>query len=119
MMVRELTPSAHYRERFSPRTLAKLSTMSGVYVLSTFFQDILYIGSSRNLKQRVAQHLESTKYEHKSPKGRIYWFDYSFCQTTKCFYMERGWLNHFLGFYDRNFPLHYIVQDQKALFQSY
>ena len=96
MMVSDLRPLADERVRFSLRAVPRLSTKSGVYVLSTFYCEILYIGSSCNLKNRMVQHLESVKYDHKSPKGRTYWLYYSSCPSNKCFYMERGWLNHFL-----------------------
>jgi hypothetical protein len=96
MRIVELCPKAHHRELFTLRSVVRISELSGVYAVTNFHDEIIYIGSSKNIRSRVKQHLYSTKYEETTPMGVSYWFYYSLCDANRCFSMERGWLNHFI-----------------------
>jgi len=65
---------------------------SGIYLLTNFSGDILYIGISINLQRRFNEHLSSVKSFEMTPKGRSFWFYYSLCEEKKHRSLERGLL---------------------------
>lgn len=72
------------REKFIPNT-------SGCYTLTTFEQDVLYIGLSVNLRRRINDHLDSSEKTELTAHGRavfVHWIE-----TQEINKVERTWLN--------------------------
>ena len=82
------------RTSFDPQKNNKIPRESGLYVLTNFSGDILYVGISVNLYRRFSEHLKSKKYSEVSPSGRVFWFYYTLCQTEEHRSLERGVLSH-------------------------
>jgi predicted GIY-YIG superfamily endonuclease len=75
------------RERFIP-------SAPGCYALTTFDQDILYIGLTTHLRRRVNDHLDSSAKTELTAQGRavlVYWIETQ--ETNK---VERTWHNIYL-----------------------
>lgn len=75
------------REKFVP-------TKPGCYVLTTFEQDVLYIGLTVNLRRRVNEHLDSSAKTELTAQGRavlVHWIE-----TVDINKVERTWLNIYL-----------------------
>lgn len=71
------------RERFIP-------DQPGCYVLATFDGDVLYIGLARNLRRRVAQHLDNPAKTASTLKGRAVIVHWRFADNLE--QLERTWL---------------------------
>ena len=59
--------------------------------MTTFEQDILYIGLTVNLRRRINEHLDSSAKTELTAHGRavlVYW-----AETTEVNKVERTWLN--------------------------
>ena len=70
------------RERFIPDE-------AGCYVLTTFDGEVLYIGLARNLRRRVAQHLDNPAKTAPTPKGRAVIVHWRFADNLE--QLERTW----------------------------
>ena len=79
--------------KFSLKEKIILPKESGVYALTNFRGDVLYVGVSVNLRRRFLEHFDSNKSSLVTPFGRSYWFYYSLCPNRKHRYFERGLLH--------------------------
>jgi len=95
MNVRELNDSSLVRLEFSKRKTVLVPRNHGVYVLSNYFDSILYIGVSKNLQRRMLEHLNSEEKKNLTPEGRAYWFFYKVCSENEARPEERGWILHY------------------------
>ena len=78
---------------FSKQKEKKVAKESGIYLLTNFSGDILYIGISVNLRRRFNEHIQSSKAFALTPKGKSFWFYYSLCHETQHRSLERGLLS--------------------------
>ena len=77
---------------------------SGCYVLTTFTDEILYIGLSCSLHDRFQQHLSNPRMTKETTLGMAVWFYFEFCDENTLNRLERTWLNHFVSI-DGSLPL--------------
>lgn len=77
-------PFRRNRERFIP-------SKPGCYALTTFEQDVLYIGLTVNLRRRVNEHLDSATKTELTAHGRAILFYWT--ETVEINKIERTWLN--------------------------
>ncbi len=92
MKIADLGEAALLRVPFSKMRLAGVPRSSGIYVLASYFDSILYVGVSCNLQRRMLSHLNNeTKLAH-TPLGKAYWFFFKICSAEEFRPYERGWL---------------------------
>lgn len=68
---------------------------SGCYVICTFDGTILYIGQSRNINQRVRQHLDDESKSARTPWGVAQWLHYRLCPEADLDQLESAWVTQF------------------------
>jgi len=104
MTVKELIPTPKDKVHFQLASYKFIPKKSGCYILTTFDNDILYIGLSTNLYDRFQQHLcDSEKTKH-TKDGKAFWFYYMEYDLKKLQQLERTWINHFKAMHGR-FPI--------------
>jgi len=87
MLIPKPTASESFRrsrERFIP-------SEAGCYALTTFEQDVLYIGLTVSLRRRVNEHLDSSEKTELTAHGRavfVHWIE-----SKEINKVERTWLN--------------------------
>jgi hypothetical protein len=98
-----------HRVQYSFARIRHLSQDCAVYLLTYYNGTILYIGSSKNLKRRVHQHLMSYKFSQTPRDSVIYWV--YFIKVDSClFAQERGLMNYYilqdgcLPYYNKIYP---------------
>ena len=77
-------PFRRSRERFVP-------ARPGCYALTTFENEVLYLGLTVNLRRRVNEHLDSTEKTQLTPLGRAVFFHW--LETEDVNKIERTWMN--------------------------
>jgi excinuclease UvrABC nuclease subunit len=96
MKVQSLTPKPDKKIEFSFRKYKFVPAVSGCYVLTNFFDDILYIGLTVDLKRRIQEHLSSKEKTQATIDGKAYWFHFVEAPNEmKLQSIERGWLNQY------------------------
>lgn len=93
MKVNVLLPQPIEKVQFKLSSYKYVPKDCGCYVLTTFDNDILYIGLSDNLLARFKKHLDTLEKTSPTKEGRAVWFyflKYSANNLTK---LERSWLN--------------------------
>ena len=86
-----LVPNPPVSESFSRNRERFIPTKPGCYVLTTFEQEVLYIGLTRNLRRRINEHLSNAAKTALTAQGRavlVHWIE-----TTEMNKVERTWLN--------------------------
>lgn len=97
MKVEVLIPKPKNRENFRLSSFKSVPKMAGCYVLTTFEDEILYIGLSENLNERFQQHLENPLKTKPTNEGRAIWFYYLLFDPKNLPYLERTWINQFIS----------------------
>jgi len=69
--------------------------VAGCYILTTFDDDILYIGLSENLYVRFQQHLNNPQKTIPTKEGKAVWFYFAIYDSMNLPKLERTWLNQF------------------------
>ena len=72
------------RERFIPEK-------SGCYVMTTFANDVLYVGLAKNLRSRINNHLDSDEKTSRTALGRATYFYW--LEGLEIGKIERTWMN--------------------------
>ncbi len=75
------------RERFVPKK-------SGCYVLTTFANDVLYVGLTKNLRSRMNDHLDSDEKTAPTVLGRATYFYW--IEGLEIEKIERTWMNIYI-----------------------
>lgn len=101
MKVAELTPLPKDRVHFKLAFFKSVPKGTGCYVLTTFDNDILYIGLSNNLYDRFKQHLDSPEKTNPTTEGKAIWFYYITFDQNNLPKLERTWLNQFTSIHGR------------------
>jgi hypothetical protein len=91
MKIGELIPSTISMEPFRRSHMRFVSEASGCYALTTFDEDILYLGLASNLRRRFAQHLDTPEKVTATELGRAIWFFWLECEDLEK--IERTWMN--------------------------
>lgn len=93
MNIDKLSPPPIGREAFNRSRLRNIPSESGCYALTTFSREVLYIGLTVNLRNRMNNHLDNPAKNIATPSGRavlFYWLTIEAGELNK---LERTWLN--------------------------
>lgn len=101
MKIAELTPQPEDKVHFKLASFKSVPKETGCYVLTTFDNDILYIGLSENLNDRFKQHLDNPEKTNPTKDGKAIWFYFSIYNPKNLPKLERTWLNQFDAIHGR------------------
>jgi predicted GIY-YIG superfamily endonuclease len=101
MKIDELTPKPTNKVQFKLTSFKNVPQENGCYVLTTFEDDILYIGLATNLYNRFQQHLDNPEKTNPTSEGKAIWFYFSTFDPKNLPKLERTWLNQFLNKHGR------------------
>ena len=93
MNVSALVPKVTERRQFNFKFHKFVPQQAGCYVLTTFNNEVLYIGLTDNLHRRFAEHRENKDKRAVTIQGRAFWFYYLILNEREIFKIERTWLN--------------------------
>lgn len=96
MRIDELVPLPKDKVLFAFSSFKLVPNSFGCYVLTTFDNDILYIGLSENLHERFKQHLQNPDKTKPTNEGRAVWFYFKSHDPRNLEQLERTWLNQFV-----------------------
>lgn len=102
MKISELIPLPSEKWRFLHSDSMYIPKCSGCYVLTTFDEDILYIGLTTNLYSRFLQHLNNKEKTSPTEEGKAIWFFYHKLNHEELNKIERTWINRFNCVHGRN-----------------
>lgn len=95
MKIDELTPTPKDKVQFKLASYKSVPQVNGCYILTTFDNEILYIGLAINLNNRFKQHLENPEKINPTSEGKAIWFYYTTYDSKNLPKLERTWLNQF------------------------
>ena len=95
MQVSFLTPPTTNQHLFSRASLGSIADEVGCYVICAFDDTILYIGQSRNINQRVRQHLDDGSKSGHTPWGVARQLFYRLCPKADLDQLESAWVTQF------------------------
>lgn len=95
MKIDELTPKPTDKVQFKLASYKAVPQENGCYVLTTFDNDILYIGLAKNLNNRFKQHLDNPEKTNPNLEGKVIWFHFTTFDPKNLPKLERTWLNQF------------------------
>jgi len=93
--VDELIPLPEDKVNFKLSSFKSVLKEPGCYVLTTFENDILYIGLSNNLFHRFQQHLDNPEKTNPTIEGKVVWFYFTLYDPINLPQLERTWLNQY------------------------
>lgn len=76
MKVAELQPAMDARVSFDPRFSIQVPDAAGCYILSSIYNDVLYIGETNGLRRRMGEHLDDPRMNSRTYLGVASWFYY-------------------------------------------
>lgn len=92
MKIHTLDPQLTGRIQFRFSESLRVPENSGCYALSNIHDDILYIGMSVNLRQRMEQHLGDPRMTGRTSLGLATWFYYGFWLPEEIAVVEEQFL---------------------------
>lgn len=95
MQVSLLSPATTAQRLFSRASLGSIADGVGCYAICAFDGTILYIGQSRNINQRVRQHLDDESKSVRTPWGVAQWLHYRLCPKADLDQLESAWVSQF------------------------
>lgn len=95
MKVEALKPTPKDKTSFKLSSFKSVPKKCGCYVLTTFENDILYIGLSNNLYERFKQHLDNPEKTNPTAEGKAVWFYFNAYDLKNLPKLERTWINQF------------------------
>jgi predicted GIY-YIG superfamily endonuclease len=98
MIVDELNPKPETKVLFRLSSFKLVPNNSGCYVLTTFENQILYVGLANNLNNRFNQHLNNPEKTNSTADGKAIWFYFLIFDPKNLEKLERSWLNQYLNF---------------------
>jgi excinuclease UvrABC nuclease subunit len=101
MKIEQLIPQPKDKVYFKLSAFKSVPKQSGCYVLTTFDNDILYIGLSDNLFDRFQQHLDNPEKTNPTKKGKAIWFYFTIYDPENLPKLERTWINQFVAIHGR------------------
>ena len=101
MKLEELSPLPKDKVHFKLASFKSVPKEAGCYVLTTFDNDILYIGLSKNLNDRFKQHLDNPEKTNPTKEGKAIWFYFTTYAPENLPTLERTWINHFVAMHGR------------------
>lgn len=101
MKLQELKPCPTDKVQFKLASFKAVPKVDGCYVLTTFDDNILYLGLSNNLHERFKQHLDNPEKTNPTADGKAIWFYYTTYDKKNLPQLERSWINQFLSAHGR------------------
>lgn len=101
MKIDELIPRPTEKVQFKLASFKAVLRENGCYVLTTFDNDILYIGLATNLNNRFKQHLNNQEKTSPTSAGKAIWFYFMTFDSKNLPKLERTWLNQFVNKHGR------------------
>lgn len=95
MKILELHPLLTNRVQFRFSESIRTPDTSGCYALVSINDDVLYVGQSTNLRERMEQHLGNSRMTQQTSLGLASWFYYGLWQATKIQIIETELLRNF------------------------
>lgn len=95
MLVENLKPAAETGVVFEHFGVRDVPADSGCYALAVFDSRIVYIGQTRDLNQRMRQHLDDAKKRAKTPWGIAQRFYFRKCAVDGLSDLESAWVDQF------------------------
>ena len=101
MKIDDLIPFPKDRVTFKLASYKSVPKVTGCYVLTTFDNDILYIGLSDNLFERFQQHLNNPEKTNPTAEGKAIWFFFATYNPKNLPQLERTWINQYVALHGR------------------
>lgn len=101
MKLEKLIPLPKDKVLFELSSFKSVPKETGCYVLTTFDNDILYIGLSDNLFDRFQQHLNNPEKTNPTKEGKAIWFYFTIYDPKNLPKLERTWINQFAVIHGR------------------
>lgn len=95
MKIQELNPCPTEKVQFKLAFYKAVPKVDGCYIITTFDNDILYIGLSNNLNERFKKHLDTPEKINPTTEGKAIWFYLTTYDKKNLPKLERTWLNDF------------------------
>ena len=92
MFFSSLNPAPDGKAEFSYAGLRDTPDESGCYALAAYNGEILYVGQTQNLRNRMEQHLREDAKRKLTPHGVAFWLHYKKWPTIQLDGLERGWM---------------------------
>lgn len=108
MIISSLNPKLPARVQFRFSEALRVPERSGCYVLASIHGDVIYIGQSANLNQRMQQHLDTPRMTQTTSAGLAVWFYYSLLPPEKLNLIESQLLFNFKAVEGKLPPLNRI-----------
>ena len=105
MKVGSLKPSLPNRAPFRLSEIIRVPDKYGCYALASINDDVIYIGLSVNLHQRMQQHLDNPRMTARTSLGLASWFYYGLWNSTELDRIETELLFNFKAVEGRLPPL--------------
>src|ERR1035437_7112077 len=96
MNVNELIPKPAFKVQLKLSYYIFIPKEAGCYILTTFDNEIIYVGASDNLFYRFQQHLNNAEKNNPNNKGKAIWFYYKIYGSENLPMLERAWINQFV-----------------------
>ncbi|HEX8575757.1 MAG TPA: GIY-YIG nuclease family protein [Flavobacterium sp.] len=101
MKIEELIPKPNNKVQFKLASFKAVPQDNGCYILTTFEDEILYIGLATNLNNRFKQHLDNPRKTNPTSEGKAIWFYFTSFDLKNLPKLERTWLNQFTNIHGR------------------
>ncbi|TXJ24908.1 MAG: GIY-YIG nuclease family protein [Chitinophagaceae bacterium] len=101
MKIDDLSPKPDKKAHFKLASFKSVPKEKGCYVITTYDDNILYIGLSENLNGRFQQHLDNPEKTNPTTEGKAIWFYFTTYDPRNLPKLERTWLNQFLSNHGR------------------
>lgn len=105
MKVSQLHPVPTSKSYFDKEGSAKISKVSGCYVLCRFDGEIFYIGQAKNIHDRIKQHLRNPQKTRKTEYGTasiVFYLEYP---KEKLDALENTWIQSYKNAHCGKLPL--------------
>jgi len=92
MTIKELCPVQYAQNVFAKSRCHLIPRTAGCYALCRADGFILYIGQTKNLRERCSRHLHNQQKTMPTKQGAATLFCYVACPVCKLDYIENSWL---------------------------
>ncbi|MCY3992852.1 MAG: GIY-YIG nuclease family protein [Caldilineaceae bacterium] len=83
MRIEDLSPNLSNRVQFRLSEALRVPDSSGCYALTNIYDEVIYIGQSLNLNQRMQQHLDTSRMTKTTSVGLAVWFYFGLLPPEK------------------------------------
>jgi predicted GIY-YIG superfamily endonuclease len=101
MKTSQLIPKVKEGVQFTLKSRKFVPKAVGCYVLTTFEDDVLYVGLTDNLNRRFFEHRDTKEKCNPTKAGLAFWFYFLVSDEREINRIERGWLNQHLSLHGK------------------